>query len=108
VRFELADVAENPHEPVYSPFLNERGPAISLIHSCWSFTRELGALHGLYRKGLIADERRFFALERKFYRFFELALPVVHDDILLTEFGIALVAGMESAMNGLVQIGPRR
>lgn len=105
---ELTSVARNPLELIYSPFVKRPGPATSLIHSCWSFVRELDLMHRLYRDGLVADERRFVSEERKFYKFFELAFPVIHRDIRLTPFGAGLVSGMEAQLGELKRIGAPR
>jgi HEXXH motif-containing protein len=95
---ELTELSRNPDDLVDSPFARGRGPVTSLIHSCWSFTRELVFLRRLREAGLLDGASDRGRVERKFLRFFELGLPVVRRYARLTETGDAVITEIERTL----------
>lgn len=86
---DLRDVSRRPLELVHSPFVNTNGPLTSLIHSCWSFVRELGLLRRMVDCGV--EVPRYEPIRRKTLAFWRLAEPVLRAHEHYTEFGDLLV-----------------
>ncbi|MGQ0574517.1 MAG: aKG-HExxH-type peptide beta-hydroxylase [Pseudonocardia sp.] len=101
---DLFDVSREPLAPVQSPFTREVGPLTSLLHSCWSFTREIEHQRRLVRLGL--DIPRYVPTWRKSVRFLELAEPVLAAHDAYTPFGDALVRGLGDRAAAVVEEGP--
>lgn len=86
---DLRSVSHDPLKPVVSPFVREAGPFTSLIHSCWSFVREVELLHRFIHSGI--DVPRYEPIWRKTVKFWELSEPILREHDSYTPFGERLV-----------------
>jgi len=100
---DLFTVSRSPLDPVRSPFSNESGPLTSLVHSCWSFTREIELQRRFVRLGM--DIPRYTSTWRKTMKFFELAEQVLGAHNSFTPFGAELVRGVLDRAGAIAREG---
>jgi HEXXH motif-containing protein len=94
---ELASAARNPDHRVVSPFAKGKEPVISLLQSCWSFSREYELIARLEASGYIAPAE--IAREKlKFRVLFEKGIPVLRREAELTELGDAVLTAIEESI----------
>ncbi|MCX4245105.1 aKG-HExxH-type peptide beta-hydroxylase [Paraliomyxa miuraensis] len=94
---ELASAARNPDHRVFSPFAKGKEPVISLLQSCWSFSREYALIQRLKASGYIVPAE-VAREELKFRVLFDKGIPVLRREAQLTEVGDAILTSIEESI----------
>lgn len=92
---EIIDLTHNPSEIISTPFSKTDGSVTSLIHSCWSFSRELSLYNRLRQHGLLPETMSLERVERKLHHFLKLGLDSLEKSADLTDYGGILVSKMQ-------------
>jgi HEXXH motif-containing protein len=100
--YEVADVFHNPLEECVHPFVREKGPVSSLLHSLWTFVREFALIRDLRAAGYLGGEEGWTRTEKKFLVFFRQGVPRLREVARFTPTGEAIMESLELRIAELV------